>query len=112
MQFELIALTTLVVMNVHVKMDILVMEDLVPMIMNVSTEVPDAILTLNVLITKVVSDVNVELDSLVMVSCVKISMNVVKVYHHVVQWHHVLKKEEDINVYVVKLWVSTLNSKM
>ena len=98
-------------MNVHVRMGILVMEDLVPMIMNVSTEVPDAILTLNVLITKVVSAVNVELDSLVMVSCVKISMNVVKVYHHVVQWHHVLKKEADINVYVVKSWVSTLNHK-
>ena len=108
MQFELIALTMPVVMNVHVKMDIWVMEDLVPMITNAMMEVLDVISTLNVLITKEVFDVNVELDSLVMVSCVKISMNVHREYHRVVHWHHVLKNEAVINVCVVMSRISNL----
>ena len=95
-------------MNVHVKMDIWVMEDLVPMIMNAMMEVLDVISTLNVLITKEVFDVNVELDSLVMVSCVKISMNVLREYHRVVHWHHVLKNEAVINVCVVMSRISNL----
>ena len=93
-------------MNVHVKMDIWVMEDPVPMITNAMMEVLDVISTLNVLITKEVFDANVELDSLVMVSCVKISMNAHRVYHRVVHSHHVLKNEAVINVYVVMSRIS------
>ena len=98
-------------MNVHVKMDILVTEDLVQMTMNVLMEVPDVILTLNVLITKEVFDVNVELDSLVMASCVKTAMNVLRVYRRVVYWQHALKNEADINVCVMMSRISTLNHK-
>lgn len=96
-------------MNVHVKMDILVTEDLVQMTMNVLMEVLDVISTLNVLITKEVFDVNVELDSLVMASCVKTSMNVLRVYRRVVYWQHALKNEADINVCVMMSRISTLN---
>ena len=108
-QCELIVPTILVVLNVNVKMDILVMEDPVPIIMNALTELVDVISMLSVLITMVVFDVSVELDSSVMVSCVKISMNVLRVCHRVVQWHHVLKNEVDFNVYVVMSRISILS---
>ena len=124
-QYKLIVLTIPVVMNVHVKRDISVMENFALMIrdprslfgeistgssvngsllkiMNVSMVEVDVILMQNVLIMKAVFDVNVALVFMVMDLCVKILTNVLWVYQSVVQWLLASKHAVDMNVFASK----------